>query len=200
MTSFFDEQWKKSTTFKFWNVFLNAMQGLLLNIRSERIGDLNFSLKSQCQMLPHIFLSDKINNSRWLPVYLLDILHLPEDLQSVFKSGQLSIHLNHGKFNGIWTDMGIEKTVVLIQQKSALVCWSLTWHILGEYIQHVRTNVLELQRMGMIKCTKSHNLQLWKEMKSMFRLSPNPGKKHDWPFWYWEPVKHATHHIYWSTS
>ena len=165
-------------------------------------------LKSQCQMLPYIFLSDKMNYSRWLPVYLLDILHLPEDLQSVFKSGQLSIHLNHGKFNGIWTDMGTENQTVIncraqggiwgmTQHKSAH--WSLTWHILGEYTacMHIRAGITKDGHDKMHE--ESQPATLKRDEEHVHALTKHR-QENDSPFWYWEPSWHATQHIYWPTS
>lgn len=139
----------KSPTFQFWNTFLQAIHIMLLNTKAVRTGDWELSLQSQSQMLPYIFVSDKMNYSRWLPVYLLEMIHLPDDLKTVFRTGQFSVRQKPGKFNSLWSDMGTEKTVIkdskgqggikgLTQQKSALMRWTLTRHMLGQYTSYMQ--------------------------------------------------------------
>jgi hypothetical protein len=68
-----------------------------------------------------------------------------QDVKSVFESGEFAIRQKPGKFNGVWSDMATEKTVIrdskgrggivgITRQKSALIrakntfvphnCWS----------------------------------------------------------------------------
>ena len=49
------------------------------------------------------------NCSRWMPVYILDMLELPAEIKSVFEKGEFSIRQTSGSFNGICSDMGTEK-------------------------------------------------------------------------------------------
>ena len=69
---------------------------------------------------------------------------LPPDVQAAFESGQFAICQKPGKFNGIWSDMATEKTVIrdskgrgsivgIIRQKAALIRWSLTRHVFAEF-------------------------------------------------------------------
>ncbi len=82
-------------------------------------------------MMPYFFASNRTNYSRWLPVYILEMLHLPESLKEILQSGQFTVRQTPGRFNGIWSDMGTEKTVIkdskglggivgITHQKSAL--------------------------------------------------------------------------------
>jgi hypothetical protein len=40
------------------------------------------------------------------------MLDLHQDLKSAFESGQFAIRQKPGKFNGVWSDMATEKTVI----------------------------------------------------------------------------------------
>ena len=60
-------------------------------------------------MLPCFFITNRTNYSRWMPVYILDMLELPAKIKSAFEKGEFSIRQTCGSFNGIWSDMGTEK-------------------------------------------------------------------------------------------
>jgi hypothetical protein len=47
-----------------------------------------------------------------MPVYILDMLELPAVIKSAFEKGEFSIRQTSGSFNGIWSDMGTEKTII----------------------------------------------------------------------------------------
>jgi hypothetical protein len=42
----------------------------------------------------------------------LDMLELPAQIKSAFEKGEFSIRQTSGSFNGIWSDMGTEKTII----------------------------------------------------------------------------------------
>ena len=63
-------------------------------------------------MLPYMYAANKCNYSRWLPVYLLDMLKLTDGIKQEFNAGKFVAHLGEGRFNGIPTDMAVEKTIV----------------------------------------------------------------------------------------
>ena len=63
-------------------------------------------------MTPYFFATDHYNYARWMPVYLLDMTQLPEDISQAFDQGQFAIRKTDGAFNGIWSDMGTETTVI----------------------------------------------------------------------------------------
>ncbi|CAC5356069.1 unnamed protein product [Mytilus coruscus] len=79
------------------------------------------------------------------------MLNLTSDIQPAFASGQFAIRQKPGKFNGVWSDMATEKTVIkdskgrgsivgITRQKSALIRWSLTRHVLGELSAEMRSS------------------------------------------------------------
>jgi hypothetical protein len=112
-----------SPTFKYWDMFLVAVQIMLSNVR---------------------FITNRTNYSRWMPtaIYILDMLELPAEIKSAFEKGEFSIRQTSGNFNGIWSNMGTEKAIIkdskgsgcivgITNQKSALVRWTLTRHFLA---------------------------------------------------------------------
>jgi hypothetical protein len=79
-----------------------------------------------------------------MPVYILDMLELPAEIKSAVEKGEFYIRQTSGSFNGIWGDMGTEKTIIkdskgsggivgITNQKSALVRWTLTRHFLTSF-------------------------------------------------------------------
>ena len=92
--------YSRSPTFQYWDMFLKAVEILLQNIRAERTGDWNKSLVSQSRMLPYFFVTYRMNYSRWMPVYLLDMLDLPDSIRVEFETGKFAIRQRPGRFNG----------------------------------------------------------------------------------------------------
>ena len=135
---------KESPTFKYWSMYLDAIHILLCSIRAERECNWKLHLASQLKMLPYFFATDHYNYSRWVPVYLLDMAELPNDVADAFQQGQFAVRRTAGAFNGVWSDLGTETTVIrdaksdggvigLTRKESALLRWTLTRGILGEY-------------------------------------------------------------------
>jgi hypothetical protein len=80
-----------------------------------------------------------------MPVYILDMLELLAEIKSAFEKGEFSIRQTSCSFNGIWSDMGTEKTIIkdskgsggivgITNQKSSLVRWTPTRHFLASFI------------------------------------------------------------------
>ena len=112
-------------------------------------GDWGLQLQTQRAMVPHVFATDTQNYARWTPVYILDMLNLPREVQSAFEAGEFAARQIPGCFNGIWNDMCTEKTVIrdekgssgiigLTKEKPALIRWTLTRYIISEYTKAMR--------------------------------------------------------------
>jgi hypothetical protein len=54
-----------------------AVEIMLQNVRSEREGIWKMHLTSTASMLPYMFITNRVNYSRWLPVYLFKSRLLP---------------------------------------------------------------------------------------------------------------------------
>jgi hypothetical protein len=90
------------------------------------------------------FVTNRFNYSKWMLVYILDMLSLPPEDAESFESGQFTIRQKPSCSNGIWSDMAPEKTVIrdskgsggivnITRQKSTLIRWSLTRHVLADF-------------------------------------------------------------------
>lgn len=134
----------RSPTFQYWCMFLDAVEILLQNIWAERVSDGKLHLATEAAMLPFFFATNRTNYSRWSPAYLIDMEHLPPEVEAAFQDGEFAIRRAPGTFNGIWSDMGTESTIIrdakgtggvtgLTRKEPALLRWLLTRHYLGEY-------------------------------------------------------------------
>ena len=93
-------------------MFLDTTQLMLLNIRSERDGNWALHLHTSASMLPYFFCMNKVNYACWMPVYILEMVNIPQQVRTAFEDGQFAVREVAGPFNGIWSDMGTEKTVI----------------------------------------------------------------------------------------
>ena len=136
-----------SSTFKCWCMFLEAAE-LQLNSRAEPEGYRTSVFTPQPRWCHTFLWLTKNNFSRWTPLYLLNMLQLPNYVQEAFRRGNFSVRRAPGKFNGIWNDMGTETTVIwdsmgdsgimgLTQKQPALVRRSGTRRIHGYYASHM---------------------------------------------------------------
>ena len=107
-------------------------------------------MSSVSAMLPLTFVTNRVNYSRWLPVYLLDMFILPPEVVSKFESGNFAIRQKPSVFNGIWSDMATTKKTVIKESKgyggivnitrqtSALTRWSFTRHVFADTSAEMR--------------------------------------------------------------
>ena len=65
-----------SPVFQFWDMFLEAVQLLLWNIRAEREGNWALHMHTQVTMLPYMFAANRFNYARWMLTYILDMADL----------------------------------------------------------------------------------------------------------------------------
>ena len=103
-----------SITGKFWNNYLNAIEAMLTVIRAERSGDWKMYLDGLMAMLPTFFAYERVNYSRWLPIYITDMLDLEDKAPAIhdaFMQGQFSINRTGNSFTGVATDQVLEQTM-----------------------------------------------------------------------------------------
>ena len=72
--------------------------------------DWSAHLMSSSKILPYFFITNRTNYSRWMPVYILDMLDLSAEIKSAFEKGEFFIRQTSGSFNGNWSDVDTEKT------------------------------------------------------------------------------------------
>ena len=91
-----------SPTFKYWDMFLVAIQIM------ERERDWSAHLMSSSKMLPYFFITNCTNYSRWMPVYILDMLDLSAEIKSAFEKGEFFIR-QHSQKSWVILLMNIHK-------------------------------------------------------------------------------------------
>ena len=98
----------------FWNSSLHSIQVLLCFIRSERDGDWELHVDSLIAMLPIMFAYDRTNYSRWLPIYICDMLNLKSkepELYEEFKRESFSVNRTGKPIAGLSPDQVLEQTL-----------------------------------------------------------------------------------------
>ena len=83
-----------SQVLKFWNIYLRTAQTLLSLIRAEKSGNWSLDIESLTSMLPMFYAYDRVNYSRWLPIYICDMVDLVENAPEVHKEFLLRKLLN----------------------------------------------------------------------------------------------------------
>ncbi|KAK3746863.1 hypothetical protein QZH41_000037 [Actinostola sp. cb2023] len=137
------KQAASSKVFKFWDSYIDLVLLLLKFIRAEREGDWRLHLEATTEMIPHFFAMDRMNYSRWLPVYIMDMYQLEEtdpDLHHEFISGNHTVSRSSSQpFNQVWTDMALAQSINrdsktkggiigITKRPGALEKWFLTAH------------------------------------------------------------------------
>ena len=69
---------ESSFMFAFWNEYLEMVSLMRTFIRAERSGNWSLHLNAIAGMMPYFCSMDRMNYSRWLPVYIADMNSLPE--------------------------------------------------------------------------------------------------------------------------
>ena len=75
---FVDDSCKSNPTFDFWSFYIDMVQMMLLHIRATRTSDWDLHLKTIRMMMPWFFVTDRVNYSRYLPCYWLEMINLPQ--------------------------------------------------------------------------------------------------------------------------
>ena len=133
---------KASYMFAFWDEYLEMVSLMHSFIRAERSGDWSLHLNATAGMMPYFCAMDRMNYSRWLPIYLADMNSLPEMHPVVFEefmNGNHAVSRSKQAFAQVWTDMALEQSVNLDSKRKggiigisrkpgALERWFLTSH------------------------------------------------------------------------
>ena len=89
---FIQEKCNQFQTFAFWINYLNMVDLFLNFVCSTRIGDWVLHFQSSAEMIPRYFEYYHLNYARYLPVYLYEMLAVPDTCPLVVK------HLAAGDF------------------------------------------------------------------------------------------------------
>lgn len=124
-------------------MYLKSVQILLGLVRAERCGEWQQYLDCLIGMLPFFYAYDRVNYSRWLPVYICDMINLEDnapDVHREFSSGKFSINRTGRSFAAVPTDMVLEQTLNkdskgagglkgISNDEQARTKWFLTSHV-----------------------------------------------------------------------
>ena len=99
----------QSSTFAYWDSFLEAVSVLLRLLRADREGDFLLHLDAVLETVPYFHLAGRINYSRHTPAYVLDMKMLEHNHSAsggfvVRRKGDIS-------FNCVPTDQALEQTI-----------------------------------------------------------------------------------------
>ena len=107
---------EKSKVFSFWEGYINMVLLLLQFVKAERTGNWKLHLSATTEMVPHFFSMDRVNYSRWLPVYLSDMHMLQLTHPAVhqeFIAGNHSVSRSNQPFAQVWPNMALEQSINL---------------------------------------------------------------------------------------
>lgn len=140
----FNEQGKaRSLTFHLWLQYMEDVELAMEYIAAERVPSWSQHLRCFVEILCYAFAYDCHNYSRWGPVYVAEMLLLPQTAPNVYKAFEDGKHVvtrSSGSFNSVWSDLGLEQTVVrdtkskkggiigFSRQQEATIKWYLTAH------------------------------------------------------------------------
>ena len=139
----------------FWCSYLDMVTILLTFIRATREGDWDLHLECIKEMLPWFFAYDHINYARYLPVYLIHMLALPEthpEAHQMLAGGDFGVQRTSHGFSQVPVDQTIEQTinrstktkggiVGFSLRKGAVQKWFVTAHDRAAFVDKCRTMV-----------------------------------------------------------
>jgi len=76
--AFVDVSCSNNPTYSFWSGYIDMVQLMLLHIRATRTSDWHLHLQTVRLMMPWFFVTDRVNYSRYLPCYWLEMINLSE--------------------------------------------------------------------------------------------------------------------------
>ena len=104
----------QSDTFHFWHEYLNDIELGLNYVKAEKIPDWQFHLICCADIISYAFAYDHQNYARWRPIYLAEMLLLPEtapEVYALFDSGKHVVRRSSSRFfKYVWTDLGLEQS------------------------------------------------------------------------------------------
>ena len=118
---------------------MDMVRILLLFIRAQREGNWDFHLYAFGKMLPFFHRYDHTNYARWGPVYLAQMMQLPEEVQTEFDKGNWVVKGSPRRFNQVDPDQSQERLngtgkrgggiPGITRTTSALFRWTLSYNL-----------------------------------------------------------------------
>jgi len=116
---------------------------MMLYVRAEREGDWPLHLQAVKLMMSYFFVSRHVNYARY---GLRNMEDLPNDILEHFMKGSHVMRHVPGLWNGLWSDMFIETTVMryghvksgiidITLKSETLKTWALSLHVCGQILE-----------------------------------------------------------------
>ena len=164
----------KSPTFRLWDDFLQRiMLPLKVFLVATRNGDWEAHQAAKLSFLPVLFASNRSVYARYMPVLLLMMQRLPDEIKTAFENGQFVAKLTKGTFNAVWLDYTLETTankslkgnggiIGLTLRGRALERWFLSRPITAKY---AGTFTTQLRKANGNENKECHHLATTSEKK-----------------------------------
>ncbi len=139
-----------SSTFGFWDSFLESGNILLRLLRADREANFLMHIQAITETVPYFFLAGRITYARYTPVYIAEMKQLEEQEPLMYRhmmEGGFVVRRSASRpFNCVPTDQALEQSVNreaksqggvvgFTLRKGALLRWLMTRHITGEYAE-----------------------------------------------------------------
>ena len=147
---------------KFWRSYLEMVSLLLTSIRATREGTWPLHLECIREMLPWYFAYDHVNYARYLPVYLIHMIQLPEthpEAQLMLQNGEFGVQrtTEHG-FAQLPIDQTIEQTLNRsTKTKGGIVGFSLKKNAVQRWLLTAHSRALFVDKCRMMTGKKEDN-------------------------------------------
>ena len=115
---------KKNTNFKYWHNVLELEQNILLLVRSLRQSNLLLFISTLQHLAPVFFILDHTHYSRWISVFIQDLLCLPEKNPTLFPEfmgGSFAVNKTVGPFSGMAFDQAHEQNNRTVKAKNGYI-------------------------------------------------------------------------------
>ena len=99
-------------TAKYWSLYMDMVLILKRYILAGRGGKWQEHLNKAQKMLPFTVSSGHSKYMSCLPIYLHEMNSLQDTAPEVYESfiaGRFNVRVSHGSFNGVWTDLALER-------------------------------------------------------------------------------------------
>ena len=138
----------KSDQFKFWNIFLEDIVSVLINLnRLHREEDWELHVACVRKAVPLFFAFNRSNYRRWAPIYLEDCLALPRKFPKIyesFRNGGFVVTQTSRKGSKLPMDQALEQlynkpaksssgVIGFSRRKEAVCKWNILKHEKAEY-------------------------------------------------------------------
>ena len=107
----FREEGNEYPTFRLWDQLLVQVLGpLKVFLTATKSSNWDAYHAAKISFLPLLFAGNRTNYSRYMPVVLLAMNRLPDNVKQAFMEGQFNAKLTDGLFNDVWMDYALETT------------------------------------------------------------------------------------------